>query len=751
MVFALPKQGTAAMAVGLLVAPAAWAQGTSPELVVGEPLEIVVKASPKDPDADVSSRSVLWMDADALRAVAPQSVADALRYQGGVAVQQTTPGQSTIYVRGLSGREVVHLVDGVRVNSTFFRAGNNPYLALIDPYSLVQLEVVRGPSSVLHGSDALAGVLVGATRLPSYSLDGPLTRGSALVSATTNPLGSAVRVAVEHREKRWSAHLGVTTYGSDDIRPGGGERSPVPSSWSGLERPVGGAYRPVLSRYERGTAFTTHAGDGVLRVKLGSGLDLALRAQVAYRPELARYDEITPRFKRAVPASAESSLRPLSRWMTSATLAHRGHAVPYEELLVALSYQRIEEYLRRRPWNESCVADEDPCVSGQKLAPSARLRRESNRSDAVGLRAESRWASRKRGLGAILGGEVHHDRVSSEASSVRSDRGTITPDPERYPEGSSQTQAGLFGQVEAELAPGLRVHGGGRAALFALAIRERTGDEVTPSFSSTLPAGTFSAGARWEFARGVAWVVNAGRGVRAPNVQDFASLGPRAGGRFQVPNPGIRPEHSLGVDTGLKARVGRLRADIFFFALRYQDAIVLVPTTVDGATKDPEGLSYVQSANASRVDLLGVEGDVAVPITTRTGAYLRWLVMQGTQYNEAQTGLPASTPADRTPPPTGTVGLWVEPRESFRLEVFAHGRWRQERLNDPINLEDNRIPEGGTPGYVTLHLAARAALSPRITGRLTLDNLTDARVLDHGSGFYRAGFGATASVALQTE
>jgi iron complex outermembrane receptor protein/hemoglobin/transferrin/lactoferrin receptor protein len=735
----------------LLGAPSTWAQANSPELVVGEPLEVVVRASPRGTDAEVSSRSVLWVDADALRASAPQSVADALRYQGGVAVQQTTPGQSTVYVRGLSGREVVHLVDGVRINTTSFRAGNNPYLALIDPYSLAQLEVVRGPSSVLHGSDALAGVLVGTTRLPGYSLDGPRTRGSAFLAASTNPLGSAVRVAVEHSARRWSAHLGVTSYGADDVRPGGGERSPVPSSWSGLERPVGGVYRPALSRYERGTAFTTHAGDGVLRVKLGSGLDLALRAQVAYRPELARYDEITPRFKRAFPASAESSLRPLSRWMTSATLAHRGPSAPYEELLVALSYQRIEEHLRRRPWNESCVEDEDPCVSGWKLAPSARLRRESNRSDAVGLRAESRWASRRRGLGAILGGEVHHDRMSSEASSVRGDRGTITPDPERYPDGSSQTQAGLFGQVEAELAPGLRVHGGGRAALFALAIRERTGDEATPSFSSTLLGGTFSAGARWEFARGVAWVANAGRGVRAPNVQDFASLGPRAGGRFQVPNPGIRPEHSLGVDTGLKARVGRLRAEVFVFALRYQDAIVLVPTVVNGATEDPDGLAYVQSANASRVELLGVEGDVAVPLTARTGAYLRWLAMQGTQRNEARTGLPASTPADRTPPPTATVGLWVEPGEGLRLEAFAHGRARQGRLNDPTNLEDNRIPEGGTPGYVTLHVAARAALSPRISGRLALDNLTNARVLDHGSGFYRAGFGATASVALRTE
>lgn len=757
----LPPRLLAGLLFPALLAPAsARAQTTptapadpNPALVVGEPLEIVVRASTKAPDAESSSRSVLWMDAEAVRANAPQSVADALRYQGGVAVQQTTPGQSTIYVRGLSGREVVHLVDGVRVNTTIFRAGNNPYLALIDPYALAQLEVVRGPSSVLHGSDALAGVVIGATRLPGYSLDGPRTRGSATSSVATNPVGHAVRVAVEHSSARWAAHLGVTTYGAGDIRPGGGERSPIPSSWTNLERPVGGAYRPVTSSHERGTAFTTHAGDGVLRLKLAPGLDLALRTQLVHRPELARYDEISPRFKRDFPASAESSLRPLTRWMTSATVAHRGPSAPYDELLVALSYQRTEEHLRRRPWNESCVGDagDGPCTTALRLTPSARLRRERNRSDALGLRGEARWKNKARGLGALLGAEVHQDRVSSDASSVRSDQGAITPDPARYPDGSSQTQAGVFGQLDAELAPGLRVHGGARAALFALDIKERSGDEATPSFSSALLDGTFSAGARWEFTRGVAWVANAGRGVRAPNVQDFASLGPRAGGRFQVPNPGIRPEHSLGLDTGMRARVGRFRADVFLFALRYQDAIVLVPTTVDGASADPDGLGYVRSANASRVDLVGVEGDMELPFTRQAGVYLRWLAMRGVQRNEAETGLPASTPADRTPPITGTLGVWYAPTEGTKIEAFAHGRGRQQRLNEPTNLEDNRIPEGGTPGYVTLHLAARAALSPRLSARVGLDNLTNARVLDHGSGFHRAGFGATAAVTLRTD
>ena len=55
---------------------------------------------------------------------------DAVRQQPGVSIQQTTPGQGTIYVRGFSGRAVGSTVDGVRLNTAFFRAGNNPYLAV---------------------------------------------------------------------------------------------------------------------------------------------------------------------------------------------------------------------------------------------------------------------------------------------------------------------------------------------------------------------------------------------------------------------------------------------------------------------------------------------------------------------------------------------------------------------------------------------------------------------------------------------
>ena len=89
----------------------------------------------------------------------PQVMVDLLRGHPGIFPQSSGPGQGIAIVRGLKGSEVLHLVDGMRLNMSFFRNSPSQYIALVDPYNIHQIELLRGPAGTLYGSDAMGGVL----------------------------------------------------------------------------------------------------------------------------------------------------------------------------------------------------------------------------------------------------------------------------------------------------------------------------------------------------------------------------------------------------------------------------------------------------------------------------------------------------------------------------------------------------------------------------------------------------------------
>ena len=57
------------------------------------------------------------------------------------------------------GPQVQIRFDGVRLNNSTWRTGPVQYLNLIEPLLVDHIEVLRGPASVLYGSDAMGGVI----------------------------------------------------------------------------------------------------------------------------------------------------------------------------------------------------------------------------------------------------------------------------------------------------------------------------------------------------------------------------------------------------------------------------------------------------------------------------------------------------------------------------------------------------------------------------------------------------------------
>ena len=76
-----------------------------------------------------------------------------------------------IMIRGLGGKRVNVLIDGVRVGDTYTGYGRD----LVDPELLKRVEILKGPSSALYGSDGLAGVISYITKDPEdFGVNGQL-------------------------------------------------------------------------------------------------------------------------------------------------------------------------------------------------------------------------------------------------------------------------------------------------------------------------------------------------------------------------------------------------------------------------------------------------------------------------------------------------------------------------------------------------------------------------------------------------
>jgi outer membrane receptor protein involved in Fe transport len=121
--------------------------------------KVVVTAKRRGESGFMSERSVSAVESDALAELTPRTVPEALQETPGVFVQQTNHGGGSPILRGMIGPQVLMMVDGVRLNNSVYRTGPLQYLNLLDPLSIDRIEILRGPGSVLYGSDAMGGVI----------------------------------------------------------------------------------------------------------------------------------------------------------------------------------------------------------------------------------------------------------------------------------------------------------------------------------------------------------------------------------------------------------------------------------------------------------------------------------------------------------------------------------------------------------------------------------------------------------------
>lgn len=617
--------------------------------------------------------------------VAPVLATDLYAYRPGAYVQQTTPGQGNVIVRGLKGSSVLNLVDGMRLNNALFRSAPNQYPALVDVAWIDRVEVARGPVSVLYGSDALGGAAQFRLRRPP--LDGPARSHLSLAA------GSASR------------RLGAT--GHWEVT-GEGDGGPPLAALATL------SYRDVGHRRTGGgdrirpSAYRAYAARAAVRGRLGARSEWQVDAQFAEQPETPRVDELVAGFGQSEPSSAEFFFEPNRRAAVHGRWDHAIDATWAERLRADMSWQRIDDDRRTRAFG------------------SPRRRLERNRSDLFQVAVQAEGAVDD--LSFRYGLDATWDQVAS-ARWERVSGGPRTRVPSRFPDDAGMAGAGSYVSVSRRYAGGATLGGGLRWSWYDVDLPGAggaSGDDLSAQLGWTMPVGD-----------ALTWTANIGRAFRAPNVFDFANLGERPGNRFNIPNTSLSPETVFAYDTGLRWAGARWRGELSLFALDYDDRIVAEET---GAVTD-SGRRVVQSRNVAASRIYGLEAGVDVELADDWSLFGVLNHTRGTERAAAQ----PETPADRIPPLNGRLGVAFGATPSWRFETYALFAARQDRLS-PRDVNDPRIDPRGTPGWATFNVAANYTPAAPWRVSLALENLFDRRYREHGSGIDGEGFGVALSV-----
>ena len=86
---------------------------------------------------------------------------DLARFQPGVSMSTNARGGNQGFtIRGIGGNRVLHVVDGVRGSDIYYGNGKDSF----EMDNLQSVQIVRGPSSVLYGADAMGGAVIFTTK-----------------------------------------------------------------------------------------------------------------------------------------------------------------------------------------------------------------------------------------------------------------------------------------------------------------------------------------------------------------------------------------------------------------------------------------------------------------------------------------------------------------------------------------------------------------------------------------------------------
>jgi len=571
---------------------------TTDSSAAGRALPAVVITATRNPTSTFEvPAAVNYLGSEAVRGAMPNTAADLFRDLAGLDVSGVGTNQVRPSIRGQRGQRILLLEDGIRMNNSRRQQDFGELTALIAPSDVARVEVVRGPSSVLYGTDAIGGVLNIITPGLPTDTDGKL-HGSASYLYGSADLQRRSALDVEQR-------LGSFAY----------RMSGTMRRTNSYSAPRGTYGNVTLDRTQR--VNDTGVDDDAFNVLASYSLSATHELSAKYEHYTARdagFGYVDP----SVIGPDEPLIRILypDQSVGKVSLRYAAQALdkPFADRLDLTTYGVN---------NARHLAMNIFVPFGPGTPPGAGLQANSanfTQLATLGLRAEAVKTLGSQRL--TYGVDAFRDRSDNTDSSNTTVIGFGPPRPQistnpQVPN-ASLSSGGVFVQNELPVGDRISLVVGARAQDIEARTRPQTGDPIT-SHDRTV-VGT--ANSVFRLTTGLNLVGSIGRGFRSPNLVERFFDGPTPeGSGYQKSSPDLRPETSINIDLSLRYRRGLVSAEVFTFRNDMHDGIRIAPTG-DSVNRLPA----FRNVNVDRLRFSGTEVESSLLLgnyVTARGSFTR--------------------------------------------------------------------------------------------------------------------------------
>ena len=698
--------------------------------------EMVISASRWQESSKGIPSKIRTISTSDVQLLQPQTAADLLGISGEVSIQKSQQGGGSPMIRGFATNRLLYVIDGVRMNTSIFRAGNLQNVISLDPFTIENTEVIFGPGSVIYGSDAIGGVMNFQTIKPRLSVD----KKWDIHANISSRYSSANKEETTHG----TLHIGtkqlasVTSYSFNqfgDLKMG----KYGPDSY----------LRPYyVDQVENMDKIIQNANP---RIQVPSGYDQQnVMQKFLYKPSerweiqygfhrsattsYPRYDRLIEVNTAGMPVSAVWNYGPQIWQMNHFSVQHFGDNLLYDALTFRMAHQYFEESRIDRNFSGS---------------NRYRLRTQVEKVNALSINIDLKKTLKKGIL--YYGLESVGNKVSSQATAknIQTEAPILVAD--RYPQARWNSYA-IFGNYQYPVSKKYTAQLGIRYNLFNMEADFSRNLAFFPfAFKTTnIQNGAISGNAGLVISPDDKTKIslNAATGFRAPNVDDMGKLFDFVSGEVVVPNIDLTAEIAYNGEINLSKLIGNsLKIDLTGYYTYLQNAMVRRATKVEGKDSilyNGKMSKTYSIQNTAFAEIYGFHAGFEIDLPL--GFYLssRYNVQIGKE--ELNNG--ATTNSRHAAPAFGLSTLGYK-KGKIHLQFYA--AYSASVSYENLNEEERQKPaiyardENGkpySPSWYTLNMKGMFTVFKSSTLNIGLENLTNQRYRTYSSGIVAPGFNA---------